>query len=134
MYVEGCYMNRALHTKIDTHSIFVRFSTVGQHYLTFCQCIGMWTASQTQHQDYEDCQQALWFSHRMLGPNTEKTTICAYHTSTVCSKSHFRSVTHSYTHILSCTTLQLTAVLKLRTNPHWSTRYLNTGRLSPNTA
>ena len=28
-------MNRALHTKIDTHSIPVRFSTVGQHYLTF---------------------------------------------------------------------------------------------------
>ena len=40
-----------------------------------------------------------------------------------------QQIMHAYT--MSCTTPQLTAVLKLRSNPHWSTRYLITGRLPP---
>ena len=38
------------------------------------------------------------------------------------------------THTVSSFSPQLTLVLKLRSNPHWSTRYLITGRLPPTTA
>ena len=45
------------------------------------------------------------------------------HTSCLSNKSHIHNVMY-----------QLTAVLKLRSNPHWSTKYLITGRLPPSTA
>ena len=41
----------------------------------------------------------------------------------------YQRIMNTYT--MSCTTPQLTPVLKLRSNPHWSTRYLITGRLPP---